>query len=80
MGYYNLMGGKSPLQGHFKYENIIGDRVYLPCRLWEEKVILPPSLIKTENAPTAFYVGREKHKLIESAKEQFLALQSSSYR
>ncbi len=76
MGYYNLMGGKSPLQGHFKYENII-EIGFITMPFMGRESHFAAFFDKDGKCAYSFYVGREKHKLIESAKEQFLALQSS---
>ena len=42
MGYYNLMGGKSPLQGHFKYGDIseIGFKVALKRALASHQIVV----------------------------------------
>lgn len=74
-GYYNLMGGKAPLQGHFKYENI-AEIGFVTMPFMGRESHFAAFFDKEGRCAYSFYVGREKHQLIESAKEQFLALQA----
>lgn len=74
MGYYNIMGNKSPLGGHLKFDQYkeIGF-ITLPFMGRESHFVA----FFNEAGEEIFsvYVGREKHELIESAKESFLAMQ-----
>ena len=74
MGYYNLMGGKSPLQGHFKYGDI-SEIGFVTMPFMGRESHFAAFFTTSGEVAYSMYVGREKHKLIESAKEKFLALQ-----
>jgi len=74
MGYYNLMGGKSPLQGHFKYGDI-SEIGFVTMPFMGRESHFAAFFTTSGDVAYSMYVGREKHKLIESAKEKFLALQ-----
>ncbi len=74
MGYYNLMGGKSPLQGHFKYGDI-SEIGFVTMPFLGRESHFAAFFTTSGEVAYSMYVGREKHKLIESAKEKFLALQ-----
>lgn len=74
MGYYNLMGGKSPLQGHFKYGDI-SEIGFISMPFMGRESHFAAFFTKNGDVAYSMYVGREKHQLIESAKEKFLALQ-----
>lgn len=75
MGYYNLMGGKSPLQGHYRYEDI-SEIGFVTMPFMGRESHFAAFFTKEGEVAYSMYVGREKHKLIESAREQFLALQN----
>lgn len=75
MGFYNIMGNKSSFGGHLKIDR------------YKEIGFISLPFMGRESHFVAFfddmgdeifsvYVGRENHKLIESAKESFLALQA----
>ena len=74
MGYYNLMGGKSPLQGHFKYGDI-SEIGFVTMPFMGRESHFAAFFTTSGEVAYSMYVGREKHKLIEGAKEKFLALQ-----
>lgn len=75
MGYYNIMGNKSSFGGHLRIDRYqeIGF-ISLPFMGRESHFVV----FFNEKGEEVFsvYVGRENHKLIESAKESFLALQA----
>lgn len=71
MGYYNLMGGKSPLQGHFKYGDI-SEIGFVTMPFLGRESHFAAFFTTSGEVAYSMYVGREKHKLIESAKENSL--------
>jgi hypothetical protein len=74
-GYYNIMGGKSHLEGHIKADKVaeIG-LITLPFMGRESHFV---AFFDADGASMYdIYVGRENHQLIESAKESFLAMQA----
>ena len=69
-----VMGGKSPLQGHFKYGDI-SEIGFVTMPFMGRESHFAAFFTTSGDVAYSMYVGREKHKLIESAKEKFLALQ-----
>lgn len=71
-GYYNILGGKTPIGGHLAFERIAAVAfVTLPFMKSES---LSVQFFNTEGAVSfAVYVGRENHQLIESVKAAFFA-------
>ncbi len=78
-GYYNIMGGKSPFEGHLKADAVkrIGF-ISLPFMGRESHFVA----FFNEEGVSMYdvYVGRENHRLIESARQSFLALQKEYAR
>ncbi len=68
MGYYNLMGGKSPYGD-------ISEIGFVTMPFLGRESHFAAFFTTSGEVAYSMYVGREKHKLIESAKEKFLALQ-----
>ena len=66
--------GKSPLQGHFKYGDI-SEIGFVTMPFMGRESHFAAFFTTSGEVAYSMYVGREKHKLIESAKEKFLALQ-----
>ena len=62
MGYYNLMGGKSPLQGHFKYGDI-SEIGFVTMPFMGRESHFAAFFTTSGDVAYSMYVGREKHKL-----------------
>lgn len=76
MGYYNIMGGKAPLEGHFKAD-LVREIGFISIPFMGRESHFAAFFNHDGDIMYSFYVGREKHVLIPEAREAFLALKAS---
>lgn len=74
MGFYNIMGGKSALEGHFKTDSIV-EIGFISMPFMGRESHFVAFFDQQGESVYDIYVGRENHILIESAKLSFINLQ-----